>query len=589
MRTLSVRRLAPNGPTKGPYLPQRLCRRIQILGMLRVSAREPNANTLSASFGTKWPYKRTISAPATMPPHPDTRHEREKVYSRQYSAPLLKRKTSRFGLGQLLATPQPLAPQRSNNTHDGFHSLSGRSTEDTLTTVLPKIDLEEADRETTNLLVFLLMQFLSRSDQAHPTEDKAIAKTQELVLKHLFLLLGYNCNEKYFHISPYTLRQSSIFNAFMANLPQVLDQNHVMGACIAEPTLLLLQYCSGGTYGSTNPPAATHSLAALEPHVRRHWLMALLVVLYKYHYSSGPVCNQVVSLVRIVLHTVEAQHHQCKRIPPMIVMPHIPRPRDLSQPSLKTELEATTAAAGSSPLAALERKPKLTAKPHMHTHWEEPAKAANLGEARQGCQVSAATVPGARAKLTAKPHMHTHWEEPAKAANIAYATYLASLKEPAKTVNLGEARQVRQVSGRYCPAGARAKLTAKPHMHTHWEEPAKAAKYKQWSLEQESSESELIAIPETSDKSDTTVHGSTAPGSFDEPSHYEDPPPKIETPAASSHPPLNKISVTVRKPCSHLEVIQRELLDHSGQQYFTRYGAVVQWRWTGRHAPSCPA
>lgn len=45
---------------------------------------------------------------------------------------------------------------------DGFHSLSGRS-EDTLTTVLPKaVDLEEADRETTNLLVFLLMQFLSR-------------------------------------------------------------------------------------------------------------------------------------------------------------------------------------------------------------------------------------------------------------------------------------------------------------------------------------------------------------------------------------------------------------------------------------------
>ncbi|KAL0868664.1 hypothetical protein ABMA27_008117 [Loxostege sticticalis] len=385
---------------------------------LSVSAREPNANTLSASFGTKWPYKRTISAPATMPPHPDTRHEREKVYSRQYSAPLLKRKTSRFGLGQLLATPQPLAPQRSNNTHDGFHSLSGRSTEDTLTTVLPKaVDLEEADRETTNLLVFLLMQFLSRSDQAHPTEDKATAKTQELVLRHLFLLLGYNCAEKYFHIAPYTLRQSSIFNAFMANLPQVLDQNHVMGASIAEPTLLLLQYCSGGTTGSGGAPAATHSLAALEPHVRRHWLMALLVVLYKYHYSSGPVCSQVVSLVRIVLHTVEAQHHQCKRIPPMIVMPHVPRPRDLSQPSLKTELEAAAnVAAGSScsPLAALDRKPKL-----QH-------------------------------------------------------------KSPA-------------------------------HMHTHWEEPAKATKYQQWSLEQESSESELIAIPETSDKSDTTVHGSTAP------------------------------------------------------------------------------
>ncbi|XP_060806027.1 protein unc-79 homolog [Amyelois transitella] len=419
---------------------------------LSVSARDANVNTLSASFGTKWPYKRTISAPATMPPHPDTRHEREKVYSRQYSAPLLKRKTSRFGLGQLLTTtPQSLGPTpRSNNTHDGFHSLSGRSTEDTLTTVLPKaVDLEEADRETTNLLVFLLMQFLSRSDQAHPTEDKATAKSQELVLKHLFLLLGYNCVEKYFHIAPYTLRQSSIFNAFMANLPQVLDQNHVMGASIAEPTLALLQYCSGPPSGSAHAlTAGAHSLAALEPHVRRHWLAALLVLLYKYHYGSGTICSQVQTLVRIVLNTVEAQYHQCKRIPPMIVMPQA-RARDLSQPSLKAELEA--GAGGGSPLAA-ER---------------------------------------------ARKH---------------------ALRSPA-------------------------------HMHTHWEEPA-GNKYQQWSLEQESSESELIAIPETSDKSDTTVHGSTAPGSFDEPSHYEDPP-KTEMPAATPYPPLGKIGPTVSSRSTH--------------------------------------
>lgn len=40
-------------------------------------------------------------------------------------------------------------------------------------------------------------------------------------------------------------RMSSIFNAFMANLPQVLDQNHVMGASIAEPTLMLLQVVNG--------------------------------------------------------------------------------------------------------------------------------------------------------------------------------------------------------------------------------------------------------------------------------------------------------------------------------------------------------
>ncbi|XP_050556133.1 protein unc-79 homolog isoform X14 [Spodoptera frugiperda] len=428
---------------------------------LSVSARDTNVNTLSASFGTKWPYKRTISAPATMPPHPDTRHEREKVYSRQYSAPLLKRKTSRFGLGQLLAAPQPLGTaQRSNNTHDGFHSMSGRS-EDTLTTILPKaVDLEEADRETTNLLVFLLMQFLSRSDQAHPMEDKQSSKTQELVLKHLFLLLGYNCVEKYFHISPFTLRQSSIFNAFMANLPQVLDQNHVMGASIAEPTLLLLQYCCGGGAGGGAGAGSPQSLGALQPHVRRHWLMALLVVLYKYHYGAGSTVGLVSALVRVVLSSVEAQYHACKRIPPMLVMPSAARARDLSQPSLKTEHEAPCAGPAGPPCAG----PTTSAE----RPGGSPLPALDRG----------------------KPKLHH--------------------KSPA-------------------------------HMHTHWEEPTNSNKYQQWSLEQESSESELIAIPETSDKSDTTVHGSTAPGSFDEPSHYEDPP-KVETPATTTaYPPLSKI------------------------------------------------
>lgn len=45
-----------------------------------------------------------------------------------------------------------------------------------------------------------------RSDQAHPIEDKAASKTQDLVLKHLFLLLGYNSAEKFFHMSPFTIR-----------------------------------------------------------------------------------------------------------------------------------------------------------------------------------------------------------------------------------------------------------------------------------------------------------------------------------------------------------------------------------------------
>lgn len=66
------------------------------------------------------------------------------------------------------------------------------------------IEIEESDRETMHLLVFLLMQFMSRSDLAYPTDEKPMCKTQNIVLKHLYLLLGYN--EKTFYASPQKVR-----------------------------------------------------------------------------------------------------------------------------------------------------------------------------------------------------------------------------------------------------------------------------------------------------------------------------------------------------------------------------------------------
>lgn len=84
--------------------------------------------TLSASFG-KWQYKRTMSAPANITLRQESKigenlsqlsenfylkfeliSDKEKIYNRQISAPLLKRKTSRFGLGQFLSG-------NSNNAH----------------------------------------------------------------------------------------------------------------------------------------------------------------------------------------------------------------------------------------------------------------------------------------------------------------------------------------------------------------------------------------------------------------------------------------------------------------------------------------
>ncbi|EAT36519.1 AAEL011392-PA [Aedes aegypti] len=219
------------------------------------------SKTLSASFGTKWPYKRTMSAPATIIPRQESKIEKEKIYNRQASAPIFKRKSSRFGLGQFLSsgsnqnhltTPQHTylqthpqhhynqphlhKPQQSSASHniqqppqthshhlhhqsqpggshgsssrpdilasssvpttpnlmssqqyqqhqqsffqqnfstfatiampDGhIHSIGGAGDDFNMSGCLYRvIDLEEADKETIHLLVFLLMQFMSRAD-----------------------------------------------------------------------------------------------------------------------------------------------------------------------------------------------------------------------------------------------------------------------------------------------------------------------------------------------------------------------------------------------------------------------------------------
>ncbi|XP_011310336.1 protein unc-79 homolog isoform X3 [Fopius arisanus] len=340
-----------------------------------------SVKTLSASFGTKWPYKRTMSAPASMIPRQDTKQEKEKIYSRQYSAPILKRKSSRFGLGQLLGPTPP-----NNSLPDGHvHSLNIVDEVGALPGYTHKIvELEEADKETMHLLVFLFMQFLSRTDQAYPTDEKPLSKTQGIVLRHLYLLLGYNQTERVFHLSPQRLRLSSVFNVFMANLPQLLDQNHVMGWMMIPPVIAVLQHCPCPP--SKLPPidhqSVSYSLWYLEPHIRRSWLMSLLVVLYKCQYGQQPWCTQLQSLIKIVLNTLDAQHHQCKRIPPMVVMAGPPsRSRDVSQPSLGAEHDLIGEIDSESPpmraqiISIHQRSPGPTlGQTHtMETHWEESA------------------------------------------------------------------------------------------------------------------------------------------------------------------------------------------------------------------------
>lgn len=72
------------------------------------------------------------------------------------------------------------------------------------------LNLEGSDHETTHLLIFLLMQFLSRSDQAFPVEEKSASRIQAIVLRHLYLMLGYSQQENSFYYPPQRLRYGTL-------------------------------------------------------------------------------------------------------------------------------------------------------------------------------------------------------------------------------------------------------------------------------------------------------------------------------------------------------------------------------------------
>lgn len=67
----------------------------------------------------------------------------------------------------------------------------------------------------------------------------------------------------------------------------MLDQNHVMGASILEAVLHTLLYApSPSNVASANSESShniiyNYSLWRLDPHVRRNWLMAVEVIMYK--------------------------------------------------------------------------------------------------------------------------------------------------------------------------------------------------------------------------------------------------------------------------------------------------------------------
>ncbi|XP_047487267.1 protein unc-79 homolog [Penaeus chinensis] len=228
-----------------------------------------SVRTLSGSLGTKWPYKRTMSAPANM----------------------LNRAVEKQADGGM----------RCGDDGSVVHQLQRA------------MDLEETDKDTLHLLVFLFMQFLSQPQHVGGNEDKGSVKVMNLVLRHLSVLMGFSPQERCFSISPARLRSSPVFNAFLSNLPHVLDHNFCMGISLLPSCLPVLQFCAA-PHRVVDLRYPTFSLWGLQPHARRCWLKSVLTLLYKYEYSQHPLSGQALSLVRIVLNTIENHYHRCRKV-----------------------------------------------------------------------------------------------------------------------------------------------------------------------------------------------------------------------------------------------------------------------------------
>ncbi|CAG0916657.1 unnamed protein product [Notodromas monacha] len=274
--------------------------------------------TLSSTLGLKWPYKRTMSAPASIGGdtvssgqafNPDVTwdhsRKRSRVWSRQSSAPMMiKRKSSKFWPTHLLGG--------ANNVHAG-----SKAAEEVSTAILihQNLESEDTDRETLHLLISLLMHFMANLAKPVAADDRPKLKVQNIVIQHLSILLGYLPVEKTFVVPPLKIRFSPMFNAFLSSLPDVLDRNVKVGNLLAPNLLAILIYCPSPQKapGERYPP--NYSLWLVDPPLRHSWLVSSLIFLYKYHYNVEHLSTQVQVLIRLVLNTIQSQSHKCRSLP----------------------------------------------------------------------------------------------------------------------------------------------------------------------------------------------------------------------------------------------------------------------------------
>lgn len=234
------------------------------------------SRSLSFSFGGKFSANAKKAAMASDP----SAKQADKSVLRQAVAPAVRRKSSRFTGNS--AIPDKFRHLPNNFFTDNQLKEIAQEENHIMHVVHKIVELEEQDRDTMHSLIFLLMQFLSRPDQSHPQEEKTMARNQQIVLRHLNILLGFSPSEKQFLVTAVNLRTFPVFNAVIASMPKVLDFNFKMGNMLLGTFLPLLIFCpSSQKYVADLMVKPTYSLWYLQPHVRESWLMSVLIILYK--------------------------------------------------------------------------------------------------------------------------------------------------------------------------------------------------------------------------------------------------------------------------------------------------------------------
>ncbi|KRX95168.1 Uncoordinated protein 79 [Trichinella pseudospiralis] len=161
-------------------------------------------------------------------------------------------------------------------------------------------------RESVRLIITLFMKFLSNSRTACVNADeKASAKRQSSVLRHLNMLLGFNVQERTFTIPAHRLRQLLDNNVFFVR--QILPLASSLLVYLPSPPKMFAP-------NSSVSITSDCTLWCLEPHMRQHWMWSLLLILYKYQFDQPPINEAVLNMIRIVICTLNSQVHSCVRL-----------------------------------------------------------------------------------------------------------------------------------------------------------------------------------------------------------------------------------------------------------------------------------